>query len=77
MEKAEKNITISYKKKNWDQKKTWKCSWTRGRAEVKGQVSNTKSGERQAPAGRKENQSQASAYLGQTLPSTTLANKKI
>ena len=79
MEKAGKNMAISYKKKNWNQKKKKleNFSWTHGRAEVTGQASNTKSGERQAPAGRTENQSQAPAYLGQTLPSTTLADKKI
>ena len=65
------------RRKTGTKKKLENFSWTHGRAKVKGQVSNTKSGERQAPAGRKENQSHASAYLGQTLPSTTLADKKI
>ena len=42
-----------------------------GELRSQGKASNPKSGETQAPAGRKESQSQASAHLGQPLPSTT------
>ena len=72
MEKARKNITVSYKKKTWDTKKKRK-TFPEPMEELRsqGKASNPKSGETQAPAGRKESQSQASAHLGQPLPSTT------